>query len=115
MRVGGNDLEGSILAEISGMASLRRLDMSHSRVGGTIPSELYRLEFLQEIHLQNATFEGKLSEDFRLLNRTLEEVLLNDNNFSGPVPQGLDVCRRLRKYRFGRFFACSTLLGPFSH
>lgn len=97
LRLGGNDLEGVIRPEIAQMVNLRHLMLGDSKMGGTIPSEVYRLQYLTELALHNADFGGELSEDFSLLNRTIEVILLDNNNFSGPVPAAFDVCEELRE------------------
>jgi len=59
-------------------------------MGGQLPSELYRLPQLDELVLSNANFEGILSEDFRFLNETIRQIVLNDNRFSGTLPEAFD-------------------------
>jgi hypothetical protein len=66
-------------------------------MGGFIPSEVYGLRLLETIDLQNANFEGELSEEFGRLNLTIKEILLDNNNFFGSIPRALDDCRLLRK------------------
>jgi hypothetical protein len=95
--LGGNDLTGLIQIEISEMVELRSLHLGDSQMGGEIPAELYRLENLRVLQLQNANFEGTLSEDFGLLNQTIATISLNGNDFSGDVPRSLDECKYLRK------------------
>ena len=95
LKLGGNDIRGTIPAKISSMSSLKELYLGNSQIGGLIPPELYLLESLELLDLQNGTFEGELSEDFRLLNKTIEEIYLDQNDFSGPVPAAFDVCKEL--------------------
>lgn len=97
LKLGGNNIRGTIPAKISSMSSLKELYLGNSQMGGLIPPELYRLESLQVVDLRNGTFEGELSEDFRLLNQTIQEITLDQNDFSGPVPAAFDVCKQLRK------------------
>jgi hypothetical protein len=96
LRLGGNDLEGSIPTEISQMTALRNIYLGNSRMGGELPHELFGLP-LRELHLQNAHFDGPLSEDLSDLRGTIREIVLNCNNFSGSIPQGLDECILVEK------------------
>lgn len=90
LRLGGNDIKGSIPSSVSLMTNLRILSLGNSSMFGKIPSEIYRLPMLSELDLSNAGFEGELSEDFRWLNETLMKLSLNGNNFSGDIPGAFD-------------------------
>jgi len=92
MKLGGNQLQGEIESVISRMTALRYLDLGNSRMGGELPPELYRLPRLIELSLSNAGFEGTLSEDFRLLNQTIRDVMLSGNNFVGSIPDAFNYC-----------------------
>lgn len=90
LRLGGNDIVGSISGNISLMTELRALSLENSAMSGKLPTEIYFLPKLKELRLSNANFEGELSEDFRWLNATLMELGLGGNNFFGEIPQAFD-------------------------
>lgn len=108
LRLGGNDIEGSIPSSISLMTNLLILSLGNSSMYGKIPTELFRLPMLSKLDLSNANFEGELSEDFRLLNETLMELRLDGNNFSGDIPEAFDDLKILGTYK-------STLRRLFRH
>lgn len=100
LRLGDNELEGEIMSEIGRMTSLRDLHLGNSRMGGTIPAELFTLP-LRELNLGNAKFEGELVNDqFLQLKDSMIFLYLNNNNFSGAIPQALDEFLLLQELNF---------------
>jgi hypothetical protein len=89
-------LEGIIRPEISQMTKLRFLYLGDSLIGGALPTELFGCP-LRELHLSNAKFDGPLPEDFINLSGSTVDILLNGNNFSGPIPQAFDDCTKLEE------------------
>lgn len=79
------------------MAEVEVIGLGDSSMEGELPPELFRLRNLRELDLRNANFGGELSEDFRLLNQTIEEIRLNGNAFTGDFPEAFGYCEQLRK------------------
>jgi hypothetical protein len=84
--LGGNLFVGNIPAEISQMESLRHLNLAATQMGGDIPPEVFRLGNLQQLYLDGSNFGGELSDDFSLLNGTIIEINLENNDFTGEFP-----------------------------
>jgi hypothetical protein len=84
--LGSNMFVGNIPAEIAQMESLRQLNLAQTQMEGEIPPELFRLGNLQEMYLGGANFGGELSDDFSLLNGTIREINLENNDFTGEFP-----------------------------
>ena len=89
LRLDGNPIPGRLQSDIGQLLKLSELRLGSSEMGGEIPPELFQLPALQILDLSNAKFNGTLSEEVGSLNDTLKSLLLNDNSFSGPVPQAL--------------------------
>jgi hypothetical protein len=66
-------------------------------MGGEIPSEIFKLQKLEDLLLQESSFSGTLSEDFALLNATLEDLWLNENDFSGAIPVAFNELTKLEQ------------------
>jgi hypothetical protein len=77
------------------MTSLQRLRLGGTQMQGVLPSSLFTLPRLIELNLDRAQFSGGLSEDFARLNETIEEIILSNNTFTGPIPQSFDVLEYL--------------------
>jgi len=94
--VGGNNIQGEIQSEIGVMTQLRFLNLGDSSLGGTFPQDFFGLPNVREVHLQNAKFEGSLSEDFSNLSATVTEIILKNNNFTGQIPNAFDGFSKLK-------------------
>lgn len=85
--LGNNKLVGAIRSEIGLMTKLERLELGPSNMEGEIPAELYALPNLSHLKLNNAQFSGPLPENgFGQLSRKIQEIELQNNNFSGAIP-----------------------------
>lgn len=67
-------------------------------MGGTLPEHLFDLIELSEMNLEHAQFSGTIPEEIRLLNHTLMDLFLNDNGFTGSVPQAFVFLTALGTY-----------------
>jgi hypothetical protein len=66
------------------------LQLGFTGLGGAIPDEMFVLTDLSEMNLEGALFSGTLSENFRMLNASLMDLSLNNNQFTGPIPEAFD-------------------------
>jgi Leucine-rich repeat (LRR) protein len=78
-------LSGSIPSSIGNLRSLRQLVLSHSKLVGTMPAELFLLTSLAYVNLGSNAMSGTLSPDVSKL-RALETLVLSDNHFEGTIP-----------------------------
>jgi hypothetical protein len=96
---GSSDLKGSIGSDIGLLQDLTFLDLANNMIQGTIPEELYRLNFLEEFYGYNNQLTGTLSSSIdNFFNLT--RLHLSHNNLSGPLPETLkssDVLNPIRK------------------
>jgi Leucine-rich repeat (LRR) protein len=111
LNVGGNGLLGSLPRNFT--SSLRDIDISVNRLGGTIPNEMIYDQLLESIHIQSNNFGGSM-DAFGFLNTTGDvNVAASLNRMSGPLPPSLlalpngniDVLR-------GNVFQCNANIPP---
>ena len=83
----GNNLSGSLPAELGKLTSLTRLALNRNRLTGSIPSELGNLPALEIIGLANNQLTGPLPAGLSSL--SLTRLSLHDNTaLNGPLPEG---------------------------
>ncbi|CBI21536.3 unnamed protein product, partial [Vitis vinifera] len=88
-----NNFVGSLPESLSKLMNLETLDVSSNNFSGLIPSGLCGdpRNSLKELHLQNNLFTGQ-----ELMNlKTLENLILDFNELTGPIPDGLSNCTNL--------------------
>lgn len=101
LQVHGNQITGSIQSDIAKLQNLQDLQLGTSNMMGDIPEELYQLTRLQILDLSYAQFEGTLSSSIGFLRDSLKRLILNDNQFYGPIPQELGQLQVIGKFIFG--------------
>jgi len=79
---------------------VRRIDLRAIFLGGTLPPELGRLSWLQDLLLNGCGMRGALPPTLGLLSQ-LETLDLSGNQLTGSVPEELYECRMLRVLRLG--------------
>lgn len=91
-----NGLAGEIPVELSSLASLRFLDLSHNKLTGEIPPELGNLASLEQLHLERNSLTGTIpSELGDLVNLTW--LHLDRNELIGKIPAALGNLTSLQK------------------
>ena len=75
-------LSGPIPPELGRLNGLWRLSLSSNNLSGSIPPELGQLQSLSHLVLHQNSFSGPIPPGFG----RLEVLSLNNNNFSGPMP-----------------------------
>ena len=85
LRLAGNGLGGPIPPEMSGLASLRVLDLSANGLTGPIPPETGELANLERLYLYENDLTGSLPPELgKLVNLTVLDLF--SNGLTGPVP-----------------------------
>lgn len=85
LRLPDNGLDGSIPAEINGLADLRVLDLSANGLTGPIPPEMGQLANLERLYLFENDLTGSIPpETGRLANLTVLDLF--SNGLTGPIP-----------------------------
>ncbi|TKY71648.1 STRUBBELIG-RECEPTOR FAMILY 3 [Spatholobus suberectus] len=82
----GNRLNGSIPDDLSLLTQLSNLDLSSNNLSGQLPSSTGSLSSLTTLHLQNNQLSGTL---YVLQDLRLQDLNIENNLFSGPIPQKL--------------------------
>lgn len=77
----GNNLTGSLPAELGSMTNLERLHLDNNQLSGTIPSELGNLSSVRTMYLQGNQLTGALPQTFTQLASL--EVFAFDNGDGG--------------------------------
>ena len=95
---GGNNLRGSIPAELGNLTALEDLRLSNNFLTGRIPSALGRLTELEVLRLSNNALSGPVPSALGNLTN-LEELRLHQNRLTGDVPVGLRQLANLERLR----------------
>jgi hypothetical protein len=88
LKLGFNNLRGSIPGTIEKMKNLRVLKLDGNQLTGQIPNELYNLAELQVLDLSRNMIQGPLSESVIWLSQ-LRRLVLYGNKLSGSIPFNL--------------------------
>ena len=88
LRLGDNELRGSIPAELGALVRLTHLDLSHNELRGSIPAELGALVRLTHLDLSHNELGGPIPPELGKLTN-LRTLYLSGNDFSGCIPEGL--------------------------
>jgi hypothetical protein len=86
-----NFLYGAVPADVARMYSLQRLVLSRNWLNGSVPS-LSGLRSLRELDLSH----NRLGPPFPDVGNAVERLLLADNNLTGKVPAGVSALGQLR-------------------
>jgi len=84
----GNNLTGSLPAEIGYLSKLQRLYLGNNHITGGIPLELGNLNSLMRLDLYNNQLSGSIPAEIGNLSN-LENLYLDKNQLSGSIPDGL--------------------------
>lgn len=94
-----NDLTGTIPDLFENLVSLQYLELDGNQLSGTVPLSLSVLSNLTELTINNNNLEGSLNEVFNpALQRSLSVVLVNDNAFSGTLPDAAFLLPKLTTF-----------------
>ncbi|KAJ0966001.1 hypothetical protein J5N97_027139 [Dioscorea zingiberensis] len=86
MSLNGNNLSGEIPDAFQSLTSLVNLDLSSNNLSGPLPSSMGSLSSLTTLHVQTNQLTGILDV---LQDLPLEDLNIQNNLFSGPVPEKL--------------------------
>ena len=92
-----NSFTGTLPTGIGQLQRLSDLRLSSNNLGASIPTELFQLSALTQFFADSCNLQGTLSEDFSLLNGTLRNLVVSNNNLSGPIPAAFDQLTNLGK------------------
>ncbi len=81
----GNNLSGTLPAEIGNLSQLRSLSLSNNNLEGEIPSEMGNLEQIEIIYLFKNNLSGPIPASLFQI-ESLVELELNYNNLTGSIP-----------------------------
>ncbi|KAG5514647.1 hypothetical protein RHGRI_035895 [Rhododendron griersonianum] len=84
-----NNLSGPIPPEIGNLISLEILDLNTNQLTGELPNNLSRLNNLKRLSLSANKLSGTIPKDLGKNCRSLVNVSISENNFSGELPPGL--------------------------
>lgn len=95
---GGNNLRGSMPAELGNLTALEELRLSNNFLTGPIPAELGRLTDLEVLRLSNNALSGPVPAELADL-AALEELRLHQNRLTGDLPPDLRDLANLKRLR----------------
>lgn len=88
LRLGRNELTGSIGTELANMTQLYDCLLSYNKLTGSVPSQITRLARLEVLQLNNNQLTGEAPISVIGMERILS-IRLSSNRFSGPLPTTL--------------------------
>lgn len=94
-----NDFTGP-LPDLSENKKIVTIDLSFNRLTGGIETNIFELEELRLLYLDNNLLTGDIPQNFGN-NENLVDLYLNDNNFSGSIPSvevGSSTLQNISKY-----------------
>ena len=95
------NLDGTIPNSIDGLTGLTSLLLSYnSLLQGEIPSEIWKLTKLQQLHLSHTRLQGRLSSAISSL-RNLTQLAITDTSISGTIPASLFSLSNLEELYLG--------------
>ncbi len=95
---GGNNLSGTLPAELGDLGSLNYLSLSRNELSGNIPAELGSLYSLQYFYISSTDLTGPIPAELGNLSN-LEELRLNGNELTGNIPSTLGSLTNLKLMR----------------
>nr|WP_281233153.1 leucine-rich repeat domain-containing protein [Flavobacterium gelatinilyticum] len=88
LSLAGNNLSGTLPAEIAGLTYLETLNLQSNAVEGTIPADLSKLTNLKTLNLQSNKFTGTIPALYAISG--LKKLSLAGNLFKGTIPGHLN-------------------------
>ncbi|CAN6561147.1 unnamed protein product [Malus baccata var. baccata] len=93
IKLKGLNLTGVIPEEFGDLTHLEEIDLTHNYISGSIPASISRCP-IRSLYLLGNRLSGSIpAGDFTLL----RELVLEDNQFEGPLPQNLGRLTRLER------------------
>lgn len=90
-----NQLTGTISESFGTLMNLRYLNLFQNNLHGEIPASIARLPSLAYLYLWNNSLSGEIPAELGKQTPSLKDVQIDDNNFSGPIPEGICDSQRL--------------------
>ena len=88
LKLGDNNLEGSIPRELGQLGRLQSLQLFGNRLMGPIPTELGQLQWLKYLFLNNNALTGSIPRELAQL-QNLFSLILSENRLTGAIPPEL--------------------------
>lgn len=95
LNIGRNQLQGSLSDMFANLPHLSTIDLSYNNFSGHLPQSFGMLSGLKELDLQNNQFTGTIDVLAKL---PLDHLNVDDNNFTGWIPDQLKNIKNLRSH-----------------
>ena len=76
----------SLPPSLANAPNLRKIELAHNLLSGSIPSVFYQMQNLQELHIDSNNLGGTLSQADEPLYFGIREFAINNNTFEGRFP-----------------------------
>ncbi|MXX54055.1 MAG: hypothetical protein F4Z35_09125 [Dehalococcoidia bacterium] len=96
LQLGGNNLRGTLPAELGNISKLTHLNLRRNPLSGQIPPELGNLSNLRTLRLYGTSLSGEIPRELASLTN-LEALMIYANDLSGTIPAWLDELTKLKR------------------
>ncbi len=96
LQLGGNNLRGTLPAELGNISKLTHLNLRRNPLSGQIPPELGNLSNLRTLRLYGTSLSGEIPRELASLTN-LEALMIYSNDLSGTIPAWLDELTKLKR------------------
>lgn len=102
LMLGNNNLSGTIPSEIGQMSNLVSISASSNKLEGQLPSEVGRLKRIKRFNVEKNYLDGEFVSKFENLGKTLENLQLRSNEFSGTLSSTISLLTNLVEFDISR-------------
>ncbi|TVU03502.1 hypothetical protein EJB05_50963, partial [Eragrostis curvula] len=97
-----NQLEGTIPSSLGDIPGIRFLGLAFNNLSGEPPLSLYNMSSLRWLQIQGNKLHGSIPIDIGTRFPNMQMLVINTNNFTGPIPASLSNLTALQVLHLGQ-------------
>jgi Leucine-rich repeat (LRR) protein len=101
LQLQSNSLTGTIPTELFALTDMQLVIFSYNHLYGSVSSLVGNWKFIEKLDMSSNSFTGRLPSELGALNQTLQELTVDENAFSGPIPTAICALTSLTLLNFG--------------